>query len=79
MIDTRPITIEPNGWYTDSQARLLLDVPSATLIRARQLGRLRSSKAGRHVMYLGQWLIDWLSATVDNRQNVKVVRVDVEQ
>lgn len=62
MLDLSPITIDPHGWYSDGQARLLLDLPSATLCRARQLGKLRSARAGRRVMYLGQWLIDWLSA-----------------
>jgi hypothetical protein len=57
---TAPVTIDPDGWYTDGAARLLLDVTSATLARARRAGELRAARRGLRVWYRGQWLIDWL-------------------
>jgi hypothetical protein len=66
MIDVRaPITIDPDGWYSDGQARLLLDLPSATLARARRKGGLRYAKAGNRILYQGQWLTDWLSSSAE--------------
>jgi hypothetical protein len=62
MIDSaQPITIESEAWYSDGHARLLLDVPSATLARARRRGQLRYARAGRQILYLGRWLTDWLT------------------
>jgi hypothetical protein len=69
MIDVRPITIDAAAWYTDGHARLLLDLPGATLSRARRAGRLRHARVGQRILYLGQWLTDWLSA--DERQEAR--------
>ena len=63
MIELHPITFDQNGWYTDGQARLLLDVPGATLARARRAGELRYSRAGKRIMYRGQWLTAWLESS----------------
>jgi hypothetical protein len=71
MIDThtQPITIDPAGWYTDGQARLLLDLPSATLARARRAGELRHARRGQRTLYLGRWLLDWLEAAAEGGQH----------
>jgi hypothetical protein len=58
-----PITINPDGLYDDGAVVLALDIPSATLARARRTGRLRHTRQGRRVLYRGQWLLDWLEAT----------------
>jgi hypothetical protein len=57
-----PVKIEPDGWYTDATARLLLDVPGATLAHARRTKSLRFTRRGIRIFYRGQWLIDWLES-----------------
>jgi hypothetical protein len=57
-----PCHIDPHGVYDDGAVLLALGIPTATLIRARREGRLRFSRQGRRSLYLGQWLIDWLTA-----------------
>jgi hypothetical protein len=57
-----PVPIDPGAVYDDGAVVLALDIPSATLARARREGRLRYTRQGRRVLYLGQWLLDWLTA-----------------
>jgi hypothetical protein len=57
-----PARIDPDGIYHEGHACLLLDLPSATLIRARRDGRLRFTRQGRRVLYRGRWLLEWLDA-----------------
>jgi hypothetical protein len=53
--------IHPERVYDTAALVLALDIPSAALTRARREGRLRHSRQGRRVYYLGTWVIDWLS------------------
>jgi hypothetical protein len=47
------------GFFVRSRAVVLaLDIPSATLARARREGHLRYSRRGKRTFYLGRWLID---------------------
>jgi hypothetical protein len=64
MPDTLPI--HPDTVYTEGAVALALDLPTATLRRARREGRLRYSRQGQRVLILGRWLLDWLAA--DGRQ-----------
>jgi hypothetical protein len=57
-----PIRIEPDAIYDDGAVVLALDIPSATLARARRDGRLRYTRQGRRTLYLGQWVLEWLAA-----------------
>ncbi len=57
-----PIPIDPDAIYDDGAVVLALDVPSATLSRARREGRLRYSRKGKRTFYLGRWLLEWLTA-----------------
>jgi hypothetical protein len=57
----RPVPIDPGAVYDDGAVSLALDIPAATLARARREGRLRFTRQGRRVFYLGQWLLDWLT------------------
>jgi hypothetical protein len=65
-----PIRIDPGAVYDDGSVILALDIPSATLARARRKGRLRYTRQGRRVLYLGQWLLDWLANEAASRQEV---------
>jgi hypothetical protein len=54
------IQIDPHAVYTDGSLRLLLDLPSSTLAKARRAGSLRFSRRGKRVYYRGEWILDWL-------------------
>jgi hypothetical protein len=62
-----PITIEPSAIYDDGALLFSLGLSSATLARARRNGSLRYSRPGRRVLYLGQWVLDWLRAEGETR------------
>ena len=55
-----PIQIYPDAIYDDSRLHSALEVGAATLARARRDGRLRYSRQGKRILYLGTWVIDWL-------------------
>jgi hypothetical protein len=63
------ILLEPNGVYDDGSLHLALEIPSATLVRARREGRLRYARKGRRILYLGKWILDWLEADTDRRES----------
>ena len=64
-----PALIDPRALYDDGAIVLALDIPSSTLARARRDGTLRYTRRGRRVLYLGQWVLDWL--TVDAREEAR--------
>jgi hypothetical protein len=55
--------VHPTGVYGREQARAILGLPDSTFRLECQSGRLRSSRRGKRLYFLGQWLIDWVSAT----------------
>jgi hypothetical protein len=60
MVST--VLLEPNGIYDDGSLHLALDIPSATLVRARRQRHLRYTRKGRRILYLGKWVLAWLEA-----------------
>jgi hypothetical protein len=54
--------IDPAAVYDDAGVYAALELTYQTLARARRDGRLRYTRQGRRVLYLGQWLLDWLAA-----------------
>jgi len=56
------LSIDPNAIYDEGSVSLSLDIPLATLGRARREGKLRYSRKGRRVFYLGRWLLAWFDA-----------------
>jgi hypothetical protein len=63
---TDPIRIEPDAYYDDAALRLLLQLSSATLSRARREGSLRHVRRGHRIYYLGDWVRAWLTAPTCN-------------
>jgi hypothetical protein len=63
------VKIEPETVYDDGSILFALDISFETLARARREGRLRFTRQGRRVLYLGQWILDWLAepAPVSNK------------
>jgi hypothetical protein len=66
-----PALIDPKSVYDDGSLVLALDIPFATLSRARREGHLRFSRKGKRTLYLGQWVIDWLMKDEREGTNVK--------
>ena len=58
MVD--PVPLEPGSVYSDDALSVTLGIPRATLLRARRLGHLRHARTGQRILYLGQWVRDWL-------------------
>jgi hypothetical protein len=57
-----PAVIDPEAIYDDGAIVSALGIPSATLVRARTTGALRSTRKGKRILYMGQWVLDWLTA-----------------
>jgi hypothetical protein len=56
-----PIQIDPDRIYEEGTVALLLDLPLATLSRARRVGELRFVRRGRRVFITGLNLLAWLN------------------
>jgi hypothetical protein len=54
------ITIHPTGIYSTDDLCVMLDVSPQTLADARRSGALQSTRKGRRVLYLGEWVLAWL-------------------
>ena len=63
-----PVSIEPSDLYDDGTLQLAAGLSTATLARARRSGRLRYTRQGTRILYLGRWILDWLEA--ESRQGV---------
>jgi hypothetical protein len=61
------LPIDPDTVYTEGAISLALDLPTATLRRARREGRLRFSRQGPRILILGRWVLDWLTADAQQR------------
>ena len=64
-------SIVPDGVYGDGALVLGLGVTHAALAQARREGELRYTRKGRRVLYLGQWIIDWLEGSEMEDQHVQ--------
>jgi hypothetical protein len=56
------ISLDPAGVYDDGALYNHLGLTAATLSRARRSGRLRFTKQGKRILYLGEWVTAWLRA-----------------
>jgi hypothetical protein len=63
------IQIDPTGIYDDVLLYGALEVSTSTLAKARREGRLRYTRQGKRILYLGSWVLAWLEA--DARQEVR--------
>lgn len=67
MVLQKPLRIDPAALY-DEGAMSQAGIPGTALRRARQSGKLRFTRQGRRILYLGQWILDWLK--VDSEKEV---------
>jgi hypothetical protein len=65
---TDAVHIDPDAVYDDALLYAAMEVSAATLVVARREGRLRYSRQGRRILYLGRWVLEWLQA--DSRREV---------
>ncbi len=65
MRDT--LHIDPDTIYTEGAIALALDIPQATLARARKEGRLRYTRQGHRILIRGTWLLAWIEADALDR------------
>jgi hypothetical protein len=56
------VSIDPTAIYDDGALYCALGITSAALSKARRSGLLRFSQKGRRILYVGQWIIDWINA-----------------
>jgi hypothetical protein len=65
---TSTIRIEPDDIYDDDLLSLSLGVSAQTLARARREGELRHTRKGNRILYLGRWVLDWLTVDLDGQE-----------
>jgi hypothetical protein len=65
---TGGVQIDPTALYDDGALYCALGLSSAVLARARRSGRLRHTRQGRRVLYLGEWVLSWLRAAAEPRE-----------
>lgn len=58
MIDG--VSIGPKAVYGEPALSVALDVSVESLSRARHAGELRHTGKGRGILYLSQWILEWL-------------------
>jgi hypothetical protein len=56
------ISIDPAGIYDDALLCELLGVSAQALAQARRSGDLRHTRKGQRILYVGDWVLDWLKA-----------------
>ena len=61
------ILIEPNSIFDDTALALAVGVSPTALAQARRSGRLRYTRKGRRVLYLGRWVLDWLGEAAEDQ------------
>jgi hypothetical protein len=59
---TSPVEVSPNAIYDDGALYLQVGIAPNATAKARREGKLRYLRVGRRVLYLGQWLLDWLDS-----------------
>jgi hypothetical protein len=62
MIDS--VHIDPSNIYDDDALYSALGVSVAVLARARRAGQLRFARKGKRILYLGQWVLDWIRTDI---------------
>jgi hypothetical protein len=65
---TGGVQIDSMAIYDDGALYCALGLSSAALARARRAGRLRYTRQGSRVLYLGEWVMEWLRGTADRQE-----------
>jgi len=54
--------IKPQALYDGAALQADIGLPAAAVRRARKSGKLRYTRQGKKLLYLGQWVLDFLAA-----------------
>lgn len=65
MVVHRPLRIIPRALYSETSL-FTAGIPRATVKQARESGRLRFTRQGNRVLFLGRWVLDWLESEAEN-------------
>jgi hypothetical protein len=65
---TAGVSIDPTTIYDDGALYCALGLTATALARARRSGRLRYTRQGNRVLYLGEWVVEWLRAEGSRRE-----------
>jgi hypothetical protein len=57
---TAAVRIDPDAVLDDGALLMEFGISAATLARARREGKLRYTRKGRRILYLGVWILNWL-------------------
>jgi hypothetical protein len=57
---TGGVCLTPDAVYDDGALYCALGLTAAALSRARRSGRLRYTRQGTRILYLGEWVLAWL-------------------
>jgi hypothetical protein len=76
-MEDQPVTagvhLTPDAVYDDGALYCALGLTAAALARARRSGQLRYTRQGNRILYLGQWVVSWLRASAEPREEVPSV------
>jgi hypothetical protein len=61
------ITINPDTVYDDGALYVEFGLSAAALARARRSGRLCFTRQGNRVLYLGEWVLQWLRSSGESQ------------
>jgi hypothetical protein len=67
-----PVRIDPDAVYTVGTIVLTLNIPSATIDRARRTGELKYVRRGHRIYVLGRNLLAWLAPTASSQMGETV-------
>jgi hypothetical protein len=55
-----PVQIDPDAVYDNHSLYWQLGLSPTSLSKARRERRLRHTRQGARILYLGEWVLDWL-------------------
>ena len=64
MVAQKPLRLDPEAVYREA-ALVGAGIPGATIKQARETGRLRFTRQGNRILYLGKWVLAWLESEVE--------------
>lgn len=67
----QPVQIQSGLFYDFESLNAVLGLKRGAVERARRDGDLRSTRRGGRVLFLGQWVIDWLTAGESEEEQVE--------
>jgi hypothetical protein len=76
-------SINASAVYDDSAIQAALGLSADALTNARRSGELKCTRQGRRILYLGQWILDWLEVdaakTMTARQQSAATKTRCDQ